>query len=280
MRPSSFKKGGGFLDGVTVLWKDYQWTDEFNGEPFKPGKIKGSDGKMVERPHSLNFFCTFRVEGADEDTTTTLRAAGNFEDYEVSDDGHTLTAAGGGECNIGAKSATGKFLQSLVAAGFPESNFDDDPDSIDVSPALGSRLALKQEVDVERTKKFGQKESKDGKKHDRKDLVVADVLSLPEEGGKSSKTTAKGKGKAAEAEEPEFDLDAASAETLKDILKGEKDEKIQKNKLSVKVLTKLSKGPYKEYREEIRKRIFDDDFLATEDGWEFNKAKGMIVLNE
>ena len=40
-RPSSFKKGGGFLDGVDLTIVDYQFTDEFNGQPFKPGKIKG-----------------------------------------------------------------------------------------------------------------------------------------------------------------------------------------------------------------------------------------------
>src|SRR5213593_1624882 len=85
-RPSSFKKGGGFLNNVDGTFKGYQFTDEFNGEPFNP-KAKGKDGKP--RFHSLYFVPSVRVDGADEDVTTTM-FVGGFDDWNVSNDGLTI----------------------------------------------------------------------------------------------------------------------------------------------------------------------------------------------
>lgn len=273
MRPSAFKKGGGFLDNVDVELKDYQWTDEFNGEPFKAGKIKDRNGKQIDKPHSLNLFLTVRVDGAEEDTTTTLKAAGEFDNFVVSDDGYELTAADEGECNIGAKSATGKFLQSLVEAGFPDTNFSDDPNVIDLRPMLNTKVRLVQRTDAERTKEFGKKKGKDGKEYDRKDLVVDSVLELPE--SKSSKSgSTKSKGKAVEADDDD-DVEQIAVDTLKKILSNEKGESIAKNKLSVKVLTALGKHPQ---REAVRKLLGSDEFLSGAEGISY--AKGIISLDE
>jgi len=287
-RPSSFKQGGGFLNGVDGVISDYTWTDEFNGKPFEAGKIKGSDGKSIDKPHSLNLALSVRVDGADEDTTTTIKAAGDFDAYEVSEDGHVLTAADGGECNISANSATGKLLASLIQAGFPETLFSDNEDSIDLTPMVGTRVRFIQRTDVQRTKDFGKQKGKDGKLYDRKDLVIDNVYDLPGAAeapskGKGTKAPVKGaKGKP--AAEPSFDVTDFAGPTLKSVLDA-KGGTIEKPKLGMAVLGFLMKNKKldSDQRDEIRNWLTDDDNLATlvEEGLiTFNKKKGQIALAE
>jgi hypothetical protein len=281
-RPSSFRKGGGFLDGVDLTIRDYQWTDEFNGEPYRAGKIKGNDGKLMDRPHSLNLFLTVRVDGADEDTTTTLKAANDYDAFEVDDSGHVLTSADGGECNIGSSSALGKFISTLCAAGFPEANFSDDPNSIDLSPIIGTRIRTVQRVDVERTKKFGQKVDKKDpqRKYDRKDLVVDQVYDLPTAQAKTNgkaKVAAKPNGK---AEVP--DLKTLAGTALVEMLESA-GSPLLKTKLSVLSLKTPSLKGHAQ-RDEVREWLFNDDNLAelVEDGViaSYKKASKMITANE
>ena len=278
-RPSSFKKGGGFLDGVDVKLVDYQFTDEFNGQPFVAGKIKDRDGKTIEKPHTLNCLLTVRVEGADEDTTTTLKVAGNFDDWTVSEDGYTITP--NGDQNLSAGTAFAKLITSFcvadsrVEALLPE-------DEINYQPLIGSRIRLVQRTDDERTKKFGKKvDKKSGKSYDRKDLVVDQVYELPGSepakkttGGKANPPSKAAKGKAAPAAAPAEDLEQLSKDTLISIIADAKGE-IAKSKLSMKVLTKLMQHPL---REDVRKTVFDDAFLAQEDGWTYDKAKQIVRI--
>src|ERR1019366_1958630 len=44
----------------------------------------------VDRPYSLNCALSFRVDGAEEDVTTTLKVAGDADVWAVSDDGYTF----------------------------------------------------------------------------------------------------------------------------------------------------------------------------------------------
>ena len=273
-RPSSFKRGGGFLDGVDLVIRDYQFTDEFNGEAYKAGKIKGADGKPMEKPHTLNVLLTVRVEGADEDTTTTLKAANNFDEWEVSDDGYTITPVTEGQ-ELSAGTSFAKFITSLCEVE-PKAEALLPEDAINYQGILGTRLRTVQRTDAERTKKFGQKvDKKTGKGYDRKDLVVEQVYELPGEKPAGKKTTG-GKGKAAPAAEPETSLEDLSKETLLSIV-ADAGGSIAKSKLSMKVLTKLMKHPQ---REDVRKLIFTDDFLAKEDGWKYNKAKQTVSIEE
>jgi len=279
-RPSQFKKGGGFLDGIDLVIKDYQFTDEFNGQPFKPGKIKGQDGKPIEKPHTLNVLLTVRVEGADEDTTTTLKAANNFDAWEVSDDGYTITPAEEGT-ELSAGTSFAKFITSLCEANaeiealLPE-------DSINYQGIIGTRLRTVQRTDAERTKKFGQKvDKKSGKGYDRKDLVVEQVYELPgsqpaakSKGGKANPPSKTAKGKAAPAAAQGDDLDTLTKETLLVVIADNKGS-IAKSKLSMKFLTKLMSHPQ---REDARKLVFSDDFLAQEDGWSYDKAKQIVSI--
>lgn len=273
-RPSTFKKGGGFLNGVDSTIVGYQWTDEFNGEPFKPSKIKDLKGKSIDKPHNLNFFLSVRVDGAEEDTTVTIKAAPRFDEFEVSDDGLTLTRAEGGECSLSGNSATGKFLASLCTAGFDESQLDEDPDSINLEPIIGLRIRTEQQnkskEELDNIVKLGaplKRKGKNGKEYNRQDLVVTAVYgqeeqeAAPAKSAKPGKVVAKGKAaKEAVAEDEPDELKDLSKAALLEILKTAGGH-IVKSKLSMKTLTTPTlKGDPR--RDDAREWLFNDDNLA------------------
>lgn len=278
-RPSSFKRGGGFLNNVDGVISDYQFTDEFNGKPFVPGR----DPKTKkERFHSLYCVLSVRLEGADKDETTTL-FVGGAEDFVVSEDGHTLTPAEEGR-ELGASTSFAKFITSLVQAGFPETLLPED--DINYEAIVGTRVRFVQRKNEEDTKKLGKrKDAKTGKEYDRVDLVIDQVYDLP--GATSApaatkgkapakaapKTAAKGKPAPAPAAE-EVDIEQLTKDTLVSIL-ADAGGSIAKSKISMKVLTKLMQDPN---REDVRKLVFTDDFLALEDGWTYNKAKQLVTI--
>ena len=278
-RPSSFRKGGGFLNGVDAVITGYQFTDEFNGEPFRPGK----DPKTKkERFHALYYVLSARVDGADEDVTTTL-FVGGADDWEVSEDGYVISPTEDGR-QLGGGTSFAKLLNSLVQPldgnpGFPEDRLPDE--EFDFRPIIGTRVRFVQRKDEEATKKLGKRKGKDGKEYDRQDLLVETVYELPtvesKSNGKAAKPTGKGKGKGVVAalEAPEASLEDLAKETLLEILADAKDGKIVKNKLSMEVLKRLMKHPN---REDVRTLVFSDDFLRQQDGWTFDRAKGIVAV--
>src|ERR1700676_2655723 len=141
-RQSRFKKGGGFLDQVDCVITGYEMTDSFAGKPYVPGKMKDlKTGKSVDKPHSLNCQLSVRVDGAEEDTTAMLRVAKNFDDWAISDDGHTITQEG--ETALGSSSQWGKFIQTWEAKaeqGAESDEFDDN--AFKYTPIIGSRVRL------------------------------------------------------------------------------------------------------------------------------------------
>lgn len=308
-RPSTFRKGGGgYLNNVDGVWTDYTWTDEFNGEPFKPGK----DPKTKkERFHSLYCRVSFRLDGADEDTTTTL-FAGGADDFNISEDGKTIwdsayeteeeaIAAGESARQLGANTGVAKFINSLVKPvddaenGFPEDQLSED--SINFESCLGTRLRLVQRTDAEATKKFGKRVDKKTKKeYDRQDLLVSTVYSLPgaeATPAPAAKTPAKGKtaakpaaaakaapaaksaGKPAAAPKG-TDVAEKAVETLQTIL-AEAGGSITKDKMGMKVIGKLMKDPE---RDAVRKYLFDDKNLAAIEGIAYDAATKTISVEE
>lgn len=265
-RLSSFKRGGGFLNNVDGVITGYQFTDVFPGGDGDSKKKKGDF-------NALYFILNARVDGADDDVTTTL-FAGSADDFEISDDGHTLEplAEGGG---LRAGTPLFKLLESLIEHGFPETNFPED--QINFEAMIGTRVTFVQVVDEEATKKLGKKkDKKTGKEYNRTDLKVSAVLALPQAEAPSkgaAKGAAKGaKGKQAEPETP--DLNDEAVEALMGVL-ADADGSIQRSKLTVKVAQKVGlKNPN---REELRKLIFSEEFLATEQGWSYDKKKQVIA---
>lgn len=285
MRPNQMKKGGGFLDGVDGVWEDYQFTDEFNGEPFTPGKIPSFDGKgKIDKPHTLNLFITFKVDGAEEPTTTTIKLANDYDKYAVSDDGHVLSMADDSDLDLNQNTAGGKFIRSLQAANFPIDDLDDDPKTLDLQPCLGRRYRLVQRVDEERTKKYGLKKDKKnpGKAYERKDLIIDQYYGDEEQTASPAATKAASKpngkvsapAKGKKAAEPT--LEDLAKETLVSILQENNGGPMATSKLSQKTLLKLGKHPQ---REDVRKLCFDVDFLTGDDApWTYDKAKKTVAM--
>lgn len=301
-RPSSFKKGGGFLNNVDGVITGLNFTDEFNGETFKPGK----DPKTKkEKFHSLYCLLSARVDGADEDVSTTL-FAGGFDDFTISEDGTTIwdskyeteeeaITAGADARQIGANTSIARFINSLVKPvddpdnGFPEDQLPED--SINFTPVLGTRVRFTQRENAEDTKKLGKRKGKDGKEYPRQDLLVSTVYSLPgAEQAAAPKAAAKGAKPAAKpamaakpaagakkpAATPKVDVAELAQTTLLEILAESKDNASTKTKVGMKVLQKLMKQP--DVREDVRNWLFNDANLGGIEGVAYDKAKGTITL--
>ena len=304
-RQSSFKKGGGFLNDVDGVITGYAFSDEFNGKAFEPGKFKDNKtNKMVDKPHSLNCALSVRVDGADDDITTTLRVAKDFDAWTVSDDGHTLTPTE--DANLGGSSAWGKFILSWETAsgqGAEAETIDGRPaeaNEFNYEPIIGSRVRFIQQdysaAELASIKKLGASEKrkgKDGKEYSRQSLVVEQVYELAQvatkTNGKTKPVVAKPgakpvKGKPAppvpvEADEPE--IPELAGEALVEMLT-KAGKPLQKAKLSMLTLTTPSlKG--KAYRDDVRTWLFDDDnldALAEQGAITYNRAKGLLALAE
>lgn len=276
-RPSSFKRGGGFLNNVDGVISGYEFTDAFNGVAF----VAGRDPKTKkERFHSLYCVISVRVDGADEDVSTTL-FVGGADDFEVENDGHTLVPVEEGR-ELGASTAFAKLITSLCEAGFPDTLLPED--EINYEAVIGTRARFVQRVNEEDTKKLGKrKDPKTGKEYPRTDLVIDQVYDLPSSspaakkttGGKANPPSKSAKGKAAPVAVEEVDINALAQETLVAVLTDAPGNSLAKSKISMKVLTKLMQDPN---REEVRKLIFTDEFLGLEDGWTYNKAKQIVTL--
>lgn len=259
-RPSSFKAGGGFLNNVDGLLEDYEFTDEF------PGANKS---KKKSDFNALYCVLTVAVDGADESSQTTL-FVGSADDFEIEDNGKTLVPVdeSGG---LRSNSDFAFFIDSLVKAGFPESNLPDD--KINYESILGTRVRLVQERDEETTKRLGKKKSKDGKKeYDRTRLKVSNVLGLAGKG--SSKAAAPAKGKAADADDD--DINEIATQALVALLKKSPGKKILKKKLPVQIINQV--GAKHPQRTEIKDLVTSDEFLNAGEKWSYDEDTQEITL--
>lgn len=264
-RPSSFKRGGGYLNEVDATIVGYQWLVG-DTVAIKSGQRKGEDFTP------LSLVPEFLVDGEDEPKTQRL-LLGDASGYgDVSEDGFVLATPDGQ--GIGAKSEVGVFLASLVAGGFPEDLFADDPDEIDLQPMIGTRVRLIQEVNPNKKKQVNKKTKKE---YDGRDLKVATVHALPSEApaagkGKGSKAAPAGKGKAAKGPS----IGELAAEALKGILADQPKQTLPKSKVSMAVLRAV-KGDNKDA---IREFLLDDDNLGSIEGVTYNEKKGTLTLDE
>ena len=280
MRLSQFKKGGGFLNNVDGTITGYKWTDQPPGDGERSSKSDFTP---------LFFVLSARPDGADADVTTSL-FAGSADDFEISDDGLSLEPLNEGN-GLREGTALYTFLESLVNAGFPESNFPDDPAIINFEPIIGTRVTFVQIKDtkgMERAaakykssngkfnEKGQRKDKKTGKYYDLSSPGVSAVLALPGADGPKAGKGAKGaKGSTKAKEEPETDeLNDEAVEALMAVLENA-DGSIARAKLTVAISKKVGlKNPN---REALRKLTFSEDFLATEQGWSYDKKKQTIT---
>lgn len=240
-RPSTFKSGGGFLNGVDGILANYQFTTN------KPGTSTPSEWLYCE--------LTVRVDGADDAVSTNL-FVGSADDFMIEKGGHVLTAIDDNAA-IGGKTNFGQFVTSLVAGGFPESELPED--TFDYSAILGMRARFVQVKDEAANRKLGKRVGKDGKEHDRTTTAVEKVYARGQSGLTPAKkvTTASGKPNGAAKT---VDLDALTDETLTAILQ-KSDGAINKAKLPAQVAITL--GAKHPHREDVRARMFSEDYLAS-----------------
>jgi hypothetical protein len=300
-RQSSFKKGGGFLHEQDGVITGYLFTDEFNGKPYEPGKMKDLKGKMIEKPHSLNCTLSVRPDSAIEDITTPLKVAKDFDAWTVSEDGQTLTP--NEDIGLSASSGFGKFVQSWEQAagqGAEADTIDGRPaeaNEFNYGPIIGSRVRFVQKdytpEELAAIKRLGapeKRKGKDGKEYNRQSLVVSEVYELAQAASKTNgkakpvvKAAGKPNGKIAKPEPvedtPEIP-DLAGAALVEMLTKAGKP--LAKAKLSMLTLTTPSlKG--KPYRDDVREWLFDDDnldALAEQGAITYNRVKGLLALAE
>lgn len=264
-RPSSFKKSGGRLNGVDGVITGYEFTTVF---PFQ------GENKPTRKSdfNSLWFVLSARVDGADEDILEPVWA-GNADNFDISDDGLTLTPVEAG-FEIGANTDFGKFVASLVEAGFPETNLSEDEINYEAIVGTRVRFIQVQQIDAKTGKPRKRLVSKGkfkGREFDQTSTQVSHVLGLPGTSKPASKavTTTKvatkpmskanGKIQASPSEE----LQELANSTLTDILGSTKDGSIAKNKLRMAIMKELGDNPQ---RPDVIKLLFDDAYLASVDG--------------
>lgn len=307
-RPSSFKKGGGRLNNVAATITGVEFTGDqlvytkgesgFSREEFTPGKVKKEGGGVKDKFHTLNALVSLTVDGATEATIEPM-FAGGADDFAISDDGLTIwdaaydtpeAAAEAAEDpankvkELGANTKFANFITSLCEAGFPEVNLPED--RINYEAIVGTRVQLIQRDDpAMKGKKRIDKATK--KEYAYTFTAVDDVLALPDveeapaalapkAGAKATTTKAAPAAKAPAGKkapapvaepEPEGDLDAETTLALVEAVGKKSPTKV--GDLSMWVLKNRMKHPL---REEIRSRIVDVAFLATQDGWVYDKA--------
>jgi hypothetical protein len=257
----ALKQGGGFWNNVDGTVKDYSFTTV-------------GPGKSGEESEWVYFVPAVQVDGADAASTQHL-FLGGADRYEISDDGHTITAADGGNVTIGANTPTGKFLDSLIEAGFPESNLPDleAGEALNLEGMIGTRIRLKQQKDEEGTKKRGKRiDPKTKKEYDRTETVVSNVYSLP---GGAAKAASKGGPKlVAGTNEVRDKADEAIIALCQAAAKADKKNatgRIPTSKLSVGVLKQLAGDKLKDA---VRKMVNDEAYLTG------GTERGMFVFDE
>ncbi len=262
-RPSTFKRGGGFLNQVDAVIKGYAFLVS-DSVKVKNGARKGEDFTP------LSLAVSFMVDGAEEAVDKRLLIGDADSFGPVSEDGLTLETPEGQ--NIPASSEAGIFIISLCDAGFDDQKFSDDPDSVNFEPMINERIRLVQETNVEKTKRQGQQVGKDGKKYDRKDLKVSDVYGQAAVVTKPAATKAK-PAAAKAAVKPVAAADDATdlaIETLLAVVKAAGGGLLKKS-LPVKIAQHM--GAKHPQREAVRKLLINsDDLLNLQAGWTYDAA--------
>lgn len=254
---SAIKKGGGFLANVDGTFKDYEFTARFKGEK--------KDGEW------LYFVPSILVDGADEPVDQHM-FIGAAENYEIEDDGKTLTMADGSSVSFGFSTPFGRFMDSLLEKGFPEEELPnlEDGEPLTLEALIDRRFRFKQEVDEKANEKFGKRKGtgKNAKKeYDRTNTVIDAVLGEKTTAGKPNGKPAKGKGPS------EDDLKDEAAAVLKDIIEGSKVPVLKKN-LPVLAAKAVVKNPN---RDALRAIILDEDWQEEQDWLEADR-KGVLSV--
>lgn len=287
-RPSAFRGASGILRDVDATIVGLQFTD------LNPLSSEESLANRKSDFHTLFGVLQVQVDGAETSSPQPL-FVGSADDFGITADEMGLTGDGA----LSKSSGWFTFLDSLVRAGFDESNFPEDPAGkvADFSALVGARVRLNWQVNEKATKKYGKKKSKQKdaktgkfKEYDREDLIVTNyygqVAVTPQTPtgrpttSASPRPTSQAKplGSAKGGTSPVVNIGDLAEEHIVTALKAAKGKTLTKSKLSVKLLTALQTSD-PALRDEVRTWAVDDDNLSKIDGVTYDRATTTLTLD-
>ena len=205
---------------------------------------------------------TAQMDGAKEADVDVL-LVGSADDFEISDEGKTITPMGGGN-GVWAKGQWGKFIASLEKLGCETENADYEESVFNYEPIIGRRVRFQQEQQFDKSGKLKKRMGKgrDGKPREYDDtttIVVADygMAAAVKTGTKTTTTKAASKANGAVKE---VDLTDTADEALVGLL-DKFGGSVPKAKLVSAPAQLFLKKNYPDHSDELRKIIYDDDYL-------------------
>lgn len=212
----------------------------------------------------------FRADSADKSNSQHL-FLGGVDKYNISKDGKTITVETG-QVTIGANVPAGLFLDSLIEGGFPESLLPDlaAGEDLNLDAIVGTRIRLRQAVDVKGNETRGKRKYKDAqgneREADRTNTVVETVLSLPNAKG-SGKSVSRTNGSGTST----TDASDAATEAVLRYVTDAGDDGLPAGKIRMKVLTDKTFKSNPLLKTVVIELLEDAAFLSGVDGIEFDK---------
>lgn len=256
------KGGGGRLNNVDGEITSYEITTRPAG-----GGPKDTSKWVYYVPSILQ-------DGSKEEITQHF-FIGAAEEFEISKDGQSASS----EEPIALGASSGALMQSVIAAGFPEDELPDTEagEDLEFSALNGKRFKFTQVPDDARTKKEGGprkvKDKKTGKMREYPwtMTVVSAYYEADAKSTKGGKAEVKGKGKSKAVE-----MDEECGDVLKAVLAEADDNELPYKKLSMALTRKFLKIKVENDKDAMKDRILDEEFLGTEDGWEYDTKKQIV----
>jgi hypothetical protein len=254
LKYSSASEGGGLVDNVDVevgVAEFVMWDYDGNGPATPALHLEIEDEGGVEHHQYYS--------------------AGRASDWEPSANGEKLEAVGRAS-SLNKQSNFMFFMKHLIEAGFPEDQIDDD---ISVLEGLKCHMVR---VPAPERKGLPPRLDKDGNKKVTTVLVVDEIHGLPKEIRGNGKGTEKGSKKADPLEDilgpggEGEDVNLVAYGAVKACVQG-KDKGVTKRELAGLVFDYLDQ---RKDAKEIAQMVFQDDFLAKEEGWRFDKKIGIV----
>lgn len=259
LNPETFSAGGGLLDDVTVEIKSctFEMYDYGGASPAAPGLV------LIMQP----------VDGGEE--VDQFFSAGNAKDWEPSKDGSRLIPTDPERSKSFNKGSNlGILIRSIVEAGFPPDQMDDDVTVFEGMVAHMVRVPAPKRSGLNRSPRA------DGKKYEDMNLVVDNIISLPGEAASADGGSDDSKPGV------DSDFESMAEGVVMEALADSEKEGVTKVKSKVTKKELMSLGfkvikaddELKDHRNDIVKLLILDDFLGHEDRvWTFNPKSGGSV---
>lgn len=255
------KKGGGRLNNVDGEITGYEIT------------TRPAGGGPKDTSKWVYYVPSIKQDGAKEEITQHF-FIGAAEEFEISKDGQSVTS----EEPIVLGASSGALMQSVLDAGFPADELPDTEagEDLEFSALNGKRFRFVQVPDEARTKKEGGprkvKDKKTGKVREYPwTMTVVSAYYEADAKPTKGKAEAKGKGKSKAAE-----MDDECGDVLKAVLAEADDNELPYKKLSMALTRKFLKIKVENDKDAMKDRILDEEFLGTEDGWEYDSKKQLV----